>query len=551
MKLGKIFFFFLLVLLSAGVLADYLWMTRSAGYPRITAYNRLADALFHGRFDLETSIDPIVLEDPYNKAHYNNSVPMFLSVFDHSIYRQKVYLYFGPSAVLAFYMPYRLITLTSEAPDHAAIVFFCFGAFLFSAAFLWRLARTYFNGIPRWMIFFCIAVTGFSNGGPWLCRTDGNLALYTVPIAANLFFLTGALFFLSVFSLSSPRRGYWLFAAGLFAGLSVASRSYMLFVVPVLTFFLWKRTALSLNAERPRLRMLFLGPLLVCLGGLAFYNYVRFENVFETGLTYQVGGFNEQLSAINVDFNRAFTNAYFYLFHPPEITSVYPFVYPTRHVKWPVAIFPNGTYRLEFPIGIFACAPFIFMMFLSPLVYWAAARPLRKAGRLRLLTGSLAVTGLIYYAAGFWVWISGPFLKWVPVAMVMSPVSKFVELVPPFFIFVFVFLLRMVRRAKDRLERSSPTASLYSPAFESKLLAWVGTIPLIGCLAYGQCTFRYLADFLNTFVLLAVLLWFVFDRALAQDRPARWLLRTYGVMLGFISIFLGIFLPIDGYTWVH
>jgi hypothetical protein len=72
-----------------------------------------------------------------------------------------------------------------------------------------------------------------------------------------------------------------------------------------------------------------IGPLVICGILLAWYNWARFDSIFEFGLYYQLAALNLQAN-YSALFSRVYVvqNIYNYFFNPFEIRGNFPFAYP-------------------------------------------------------------------------------------------------------------------------------------------------------------------------------------------------------------------------------
>jgi hypothetical protein len=104
---------------------------------------------------------------------------------------------------------------------------------------------------------------------------------------------------------------------------------------------------------------------------LAWYNWVRFDSIFEFGLYYQLAAFNLQAN-YSILFSRVYIiqNIYNYFFNAFHVTGTFPFVYPLSGLEKPISVSPDlpSLYAVEgnFP-GLFSSTPFL-VFFIVPVV---------------------------------------------------------------------------------------------------------------------------------------------------------------------------------------
>ena len=352
-----------LIILILIVFSFYKW-TACYGYDHFklkeiipTHYDKLQEAFLNRQLHVFDKPHPVVqaLPDPYD-----GSAPWPERLQDASLYKGKYYLYFGPTPVLTLYIPYYLL-FKENIPTNLAVFIFSFGAFLWLMLFILNLRKIYFTKTPDWIILLILSVLGFSNFIPWLLS---RAQVYEVAISSGLFFLTGSIYF---FSRALHEKKYLpIFLGSLFSGLALGSRPNMLaataLIILIVYLVLLKRNIFS----KIRFSFLLLFPYLSCLFLLALYNYLRFENIFEFGLSYQLHGFNlHNLKPMHINFVIPWLQLY--LFQMPKIDSIFPFIHPIVPPS-PSYLKPPGLYFIEKTVGIIPTTPFILLIFL-PVFY--------------------------------------------------------------------------------------------------------------------------------------------------------------------------------------
>lgn len=360
LNVKKVFFRLLLI---AVILLFYFWTT-TGGYNYFdfrvnyqSYYNDLAQSFLAGKLNLlyEPRPELLALRNPYDP-----SINGPYRVHDASLYKGKYYLYFGPTPVLAIYMPYRLI-LHHGTHDNFALFIFSVGTLIWGILLLFYLKKKYFNNIPEWMVLLTISVLGFANATPILMRRP---AIYEVAISSGLFFLMGAIYlFTTAFSKEKPSKSK-LFLGSLFLGLAVGARP-QIGLSCVLFPFIWFRVLKKISPKHwitalPSILVSFL-PFVLCIIGLLVYNYLRFDNILEFGTKYQLAG--KLTNAYNLfDVSRIPVNLYLNIFQPPFIDSYFPFA----HLKVSVPAFISyPPYYDNGPIaGVIPGIPFINLIFL-------------------------------------------------------------------------------------------------------------------------------------------------------------------------------------------
>lgn len=325
------------------------------------SYNHLTESFLAGKLHLLKEPDPrlLALPDPYDPA--SNARYKW---HDATLYDGKYYLYFGPVPVIILYLPFKLLTKLTMT-DTLACTIFMFGSVIWGALLLVHIRKIYYSKIPRWVLLTCIAALGFANIGPMIVMR--HCGLYHVAISSAIFFLAGAIYWLTRAISTSPYPVRYFLLASLFLGLGAGSRPQIPLTGTILLFVAWAITTKCDKPENMKIRakqgLALATPFLTCLLLLGLYNYLRFGNPFEVGTIYQVGDMNWTMnypfSTRNIP-----ANLYFNLFHLPRFNGIFPFF----HVYGTIAHFiqrPAGHY-FQHIVGILPGIPFV----LIPAIGW-------------------------------------------------------------------------------------------------------------------------------------------------------------------------------------
>ncbi len=261
-------------------------------------YGDLADAFVHGRADLLIAPDSSLLTTKdLRKIYIPKDRPKDMNFrWDYSYYKNshsptaRYYLYFGPGPALLFFCPAVLI---ANFHPSASLVLLIIGTLqlLVFASLLRALVLYAFNQAPLWLEGVLLAMFGICDLTPaFLERPE----IYEVATASGILFSLACVSCLFR-ALVSSRHGYfWMSMSGTSMALAMSCR-YVDTLLGTVLLLAWiycvfgrEFKDLKFNAIRSAL-CLFL-PACICGLGLMYYNYVRFDNPFETGLKYQVNG---------------------------------------------------------------------------------------------------------------------------------------------------------------------------------------------------------------------------------------------------------------------
>jgi hypothetical protein len=360
----------------------YVWMVsvgHMTDWPRISSYyDLLADAFSHGKISLLVKPPPILEQLAYPWPTANREGIRVLG--DLSYFRGKYFLYWGPAPAILL-APWKLIIDGPIGDEFIVFVAISVTA-LFAILSLLYIKDTMFPSLPGWLLACSVLTVATVHPMLWVLNRP---AIYEAAIASGQAFLLGGIYFaLPIWDGSSRKRWRWLLTGILWSG-AIASRIVLVLPVAVLVmatlWFFWSR-----REDRGSIRVLFRDPLwmiiviTLCIALLSLYNYVRFGNIFETGVRYQLS--KNDLNQIIQDgllINPAFlpANLFHYVFTPLRIRNIFPFL---RAYYGSVPGFASlislvntpENYIIETITGIFFTTPILLLYF--PLIWHLACR---------------------------------------------------------------------------------------------------------------------------------------------------------------------------------
>ena len=287
-------------------------------------YFRMASAFRAGQLELEEKPDPalLALPNPYDHRA-RKGIPL---LGDASLYKGNYYLYFGafpslPLALIIFIFPV-------EPGDQVFVYIFLIGLFLIQSLLFIEIVRCFFDSLPGWVIPAGILILGLT--GPYT-RMLSHPYIHEAAIAGGQLFFTLGFLFAFLALKEQPVHAGKLLLAGLFWAFSAATRTTQLVPIAfmiVLTwlFVAWKYRSSRLPPILVRSTIALAGPLVICGVILAWYNWARFDSIFEFGLYYQLAAFNLQAN-YDILFSRIYIlqNLYNYFLNPFELTGRFPY----------------------------------------------------------------------------------------------------------------------------------------------------------------------------------------------------------------------------------
>lgn len=348
-------------LISAGTWHN--WITTTS------YYDELAKSFAGGKLWIEEKPDPalLALPNPYDpKARSGIPYPQ-----DVSLYKGRFYLYFGPvpALILLFFKTF----VAGSIGDQYLVFGFMTGILLVQVVLIVSVWRRFLFDVPFWLLLPGILVSGLISPFGW---TLSLASVYNAAIlSGQFFFLAGLCFAFSALKQAQISKGK-LVLAGLFWVCAIGSRMTQvmpvgLMLILIIIWLLRGQGTKSLHSN-PYPAIVFLGiPLLVGALGLGWYNWARFNSIFESGITYQLAGVDLQKHQQELFSYRYIGNNFFnYFLIKPSINKKFPFLGPVKGIDEPIIKFVDfpDIYFSQETAGLLYIAPFI-LFSVIPIIY--------------------------------------------------------------------------------------------------------------------------------------------------------------------------------------
>ncbi|MGA2138668.1 MAG: tetratricopeptide repeat protein [Verrucomicrobiia bacterium] len=322
-------------------------------------YNLLVQGFRAGQLSLKKEVPPGLakLADPYDTDV--NIVYQYApyGLHDLSYYKGKLYLLWGITPALILFLPY--VALTGHYLfNREAVAIFCTIGFLTAVVLLRALWRRYLSEVSVWVVSACALALGLVSGVPMLLA---QADVYEVPISCG--YMLTMLGLAAIWrALHRPEQSCrWLAAASLAYGLAVGARPTLLFggiilLVPVAQAWREKRRVWTLLIAAAV-------PITLIGLGLMLYNFRRFENPFEFGMRYQLGGQRQDRMQF-LSLRYFWFNFRVYFLEPVRWKARFPFV--NEIAVLPV---PKGHNGIAEGFGILTNTPLAWLVLAAPLVW--------------------------------------------------------------------------------------------------------------------------------------------------------------------------------------
>lgn len=343
-------------------------------------YGKLAEAFSKGQLSLlvHPPTELVQLDDPYDISQ-NIEYILIDGVNDASLYNGKLYLYWGPFPAIV-----RILSAQQFDQNFMTMLYIFMASFFFYKIAA-RIRDKYFINVSD-LLLYAVCAAGIFNGISIYMLTV--IGIYYEAIAAAMAFSSAGLYFF-LKSITTKNVFLPLFLCGLFFSFAISSRIHSIFVLlPVVIFFI-VRFAYKKNYISEITKLSFFAlPLFVTACLLLLYNYLRFDNLFEFGLSYQLVGSaavrQNIVEGTMMDFQNLWRNLYQYLLAMPHFIPETPFltIDPVSNVErivWsafiisPLSLFLLGNFfilkklpnELKYFLLVVAASAFLTLFFLS------------------------------------------------------------------------------------------------------------------------------------------------------------------------------------------
>ena len=362
LKSRQVFFFASLSILF--ILLIYAWLISFGSWtywPTLTSYyDQLASSFDHGRLSLDIKPDPalLALANPYDPAARTG----LNALNDASLYKGKYYLYFGPvpAVFLAIVKPFGF----GEIDDQYLVFVFVSGILILQTLLIIKIRRRFFPDIPVWITITCIFLSGLVTP---IASMLTKARIYEASIASGqFFFLTGLYFIITALEQDYASEKH-LLMGGISLALAIGSRVTQILPIGFMAFMIAFWIFRKYFPGKPLSRIIYplislISPLILGLAILGWYNWARFNSIFETGIFYQLAwtdpqkNYREFFSPLYF-----FQNLYNYLLVPPKFNhNIFPLIFAIRGKIHPIisALPLPKIYNSEIITGLLYSVPF-------------------------------------------------------------------------------------------------------------------------------------------------------------------------------------------------
>jgi hypothetical protein len=293
-------------------------------------YSRyLVDAIIAGRTFLDHGTPEKLLgaERPYDPKYrannYNGSWEL-----DWAWYKGKNYCYYGVVPAVILYAPYKIIT-GDYMSNHAGIFLFVSIAVIL-LALLWRHCVKKYMPDSRFAFFLLSFVALFFASGLFVLLHQTSF--YSIAQSSGYMFAVAGMLLLFKSIDREKINHTMLFFACLCFALIAGCRPSMIFVSLLVPVVLWKHIK-----SKPWKLLLFISiPYIIVAIPIMYYNYVRFDSIFEFGQKYAMTTYNSVAAGLLNPIGKIvllLVNSAYYLFSPNEYSLTFPYIKYNRETS--------------------------------------------------------------------------------------------------------------------------------------------------------------------------------------------------------------------------
>ncbi len=327
-------------------------------------YQKLARAMAKGHVYLDDPVPDWLLEmeNPYNTSERAKLAKETGQdyLWDNAYYNGHYYVYFGVVPVLLCYLPYYLI-FHADLPNHIPILISWIVICIVFARLAGTVVRKWFPKFPYILYLLMVLVVPSGIGSvPVLQRPT----IYEVPISMGLMFaVLGLDLWLESVSdgriVSIPKVVAGSLCVALVAGCRPDIFAVFFFSFLIFGKFIIQDGKLCIH-NYWKAAVAFAVPFLVVAAGLMYYNWIRFDSVFDFGSNYNLTV--DDLTKRGFRLDRIGLGLFEFLWKPVTLTPKFPFIklqyaqtaYMGKTTVWPEV----GGMLLTSPFFLFPVAAF-------------------------------------------------------------------------------------------------------------------------------------------------------------------------------------------------
>ncbi len=300
-------------------------------FPWHNQFNEMADSLLEGKFYLKEEPGETLksMENPYDSGYRGQVLGEHGESYkwDCAYYDGKYYSYFGIVPIIMYYIPYKLIA-EEDLLNSTAVLISCILFVPSVFLFMREVIKRWFKDTP--FILYVILSEALILGSGFLLAVK-KPDMYHLPVITGLMFsFYGLYFWIKALNTKDNKiviKNISLFLGSLFMAFVAGSRPQMMaayfLALPLFYESVFKeRTMFSRKSIIKT--TLFILPFVAFGAFLMYYNYSRFDSIFDFGANYNLT--TNDMTKRGFVLARIPLGLYSYLFQPLIINGQFPFL---------------------------------------------------------------------------------------------------------------------------------------------------------------------------------------------------------------------------------
>lgn len=298
-KNEKVFFWLIVILFS--ILLAILYFNYSSINSNLYDFysTKYKESLMNGKLTLDMNIDSL---DESNLYDYTKREVK--GVWDTSYYNGKFYMYFS-------FLPAIILGITNLSVSNLSFIFSVLST-IFLSLMTKKIIEKYFSKIDVGLKLLMIVFVLFNSR---LLLLISRVRFYELIVICAFCFSVIGIYLYLLFD--EKNKNIYLFLGSLFLSLSIVCRPNIIFICILGLFIVYKKI------NRRNILYYFI-PYLIIGSLLMYINYIRFDNIFEFGIKYQLSVIN--MNYLKFNFGTILNGIYTYLFRMPIFITKFPYI---------------------------------------------------------------------------------------------------------------------------------------------------------------------------------------------------------------------------------
>lgn len=293
---------FWLIVILFSILLSILYFNYSKINANIFDYYSTSykEALMNGKLEFDIKdIDLNGIKNIYDYTQRDGKIP-----WDVSYYNGNYYMYFS-------FLPALIMGITNSSVSNLSLVFSII-ATIFLSLLTKKIIEKYFPKVDVGLKLLMIIFVLFNSR---LLLLISRVRFYELIIICSFCFAIIGIYFYLLYDEKEKNR-YMLFGS-IFLSLAIVCRPNMIFVFILGLFIIYKKLTKK-NIIPYFMPYILFGVILM------YINYIRFGNIFEFGIKYQLSVVN--MNYLKFDFSTILNGIYTYLLRIPNFITQFPYI---------------------------------------------------------------------------------------------------------------------------------------------------------------------------------------------------------------------------------